>query len=94
MCLEEESMPTVTVYSLPEDQCRACWGNSKWLTSKGIPFEKVYINEDEEAYRYVTEELGFRSAPVVVVRDGDRIIDKWDGFMVTKIEALAKRLAA
>ena len=45
------------------------------------------LNETPEAVDYVAS-LGYREAPVVVVTDGDKVIDSWSGFSLDRINAL------
>lgn len=84
---------TVWMYSLPTQQCRACWATEKRLTSKGVEFHKIMLNETPEAMD-VVKELGYASAPVVVIEEDGEIVDHWSGFSDSKIEGLANKAVA
>jgi glutaredoxin-like protein NrdH len=79
-------MATVTVYSTPD--CVQCRMTVVALTRAGIGFTVVDLTHDAAARRYVTHELGHRTAPVVVV-DGDPAVH-WSGFRRERIAALAE----
>lgn len=55
--------------------CGKCQITKRMLTGKGIPYIEINIREDEAARAYVTEELGYSTAPVVVVDDQDHWCD-------------------
>lgn len=91
----------VTVYTLPN--CVQCNQTKKQLDKLGIPYDTVDLTENEEAYRFVTETLGYKSAPVVIVtgnvekkdHEGDmlqlnQIINHWNGFQPEQINDLKK----
>lgn len=83
---------TITMYSLPASACRACWSTERRLRSAGVEFNKVMINDNPDAFEYVAQ-LGHKAAPVVVVSEGDNVLDHWSGYRETKIEALARKVA-
>jgi glutaredoxin-like protein NrdH len=70
---------TVTVYSKPD--CVQCGATYRALDAKGIAFEVVDLTESPAALEYVTQELGYSAAPVVVVDEQDH----WSGFRPDKI---------
>lgn len=72
----------VEVYSKPS--CPQCELTYRVLDSQGIKFNVTDITEDAEAYSYITEELGYMQAPVVVTPDGEH----WSGFQPEKIKAI------
>lgn len=76
---------TVTLYTKPH--CVQCTATYRALNDKGIEYDVVDISEDEQALAYV-KELGHLSAPVVVAREGDQIVNHWSGFNPTEIGAL------
>lgn len=76
----------VTVYSKP--QCVQCDATKKRLTKFGVAFTEVDITEDAGALEYVTDELGYMQAPVVVVEDGTGE-DHWSGFRLDCIQRIA-----
>lgn len=65
---------TITVYTTPG--CTQCRPTVRSLTNAGADFHTIDLTTDAEAYRYVTTELGYQSAPVVVLDDGTH----WTGF--------------
>jgi glutaredoxin-like protein NrdH len=76
---------TTTVYSLPS--CAQCDMTKKFLTKQGVAFEEVNIAEDPAAHAMI-QELGYTSAPVVVVSDkGDT--QTWSGFRLERLQKLA-----
>jgi glutaredoxin-like protein NrdH len=65
---------SVTVYSKPA--CVQCTATKRALTEKGIDYEEVDVTTNDAALEYVTEELGYSAAPVVVIDDHNH----WSGF--------------
>lgn len=57
-------MAKVTVYT--KNGCPQCDMTKVVLTGEGIEFVTINVEEDEKAMKYVKEELGFTSMPVVV----------------------------
>ena len=74
----------VTVYTKPN--CPQCNATHKHLTNLGIDHDTVDVTQDPEAHAYVTG-LGYASAPVVVVNDGE---DHWSGFRPDRLKGLAE----
>ena len=81
----------VTVYSKP--QCVQCDATKRELRKLGAEFRTVDLTETPEALEYVTEELGYAQAPVVVVEDGTEQ-NHWSGFRPDKIKAAVATAAA
>ena len=81
-------MEPVTVYTTGPS-CVKCTMTKRMLDGAGIPFVEVDVtlNENAAAHAYITDELGYTEAPVVVVDDEDH----WSGFRPDKIDELAKR---
>ena len=77
---------TVTVYSKP--QCVQCDATKRELRKRGMEFTEVDIAESDSAREYVTEELGYFQAPVVVVEDGTGVAH-WSGFRIDQIKRIA-----
>jgi glutaredoxin-like protein NrdH len=69
----EEVNNIVKVFSKPN--CKQCDMTYKVLDSRGIKYEVTDITEDDTAYSYVKDELGYMQAPVVVAGD-----QHWSGF--------------
>lgn len=78
-------MEAITVYTTGPS-CGKCTMTKLMLTSKGILFNEVNIRDDAAAYAYVTEDLGYSVAPVVVVDEHDH----WGDLRPDQIERLAK----
>lgn len=75
------------VYSKPS--CVQCTATYRALDGKGIPYRVVDLSESPEALECV-KELGYSSAPVVVVDDEDH----WAGFRPDHIDRVAAHYAA
>lgn len=82
------TMLTLTVYTTGPS-CGKCQMTKMMLKAKGIPFVEVNIREDSNAYAYVTEDLGYSMAPVVVVDDQDH----WCDLRPDHIDRIAAHLA-
>lgn len=78
-------MQEITVYSKP--RCVQCTATYRALDGAGIAYRVVDLTEVAEALEYVTEELGYEQAPVVVVDDRQH----WSGFRPDKIAELKNR---
>lgn len=75
---------TVTVYSKPN--CQQCKMSYLLLDRLGVSYSIVDISENPDALLYVTEELGYSQAPVVVDEHNEQ--NHWSGFRPDKINAL------
>lgn len=71
-------MKKVTVYSKPD--CQQCNMTYRVLNLRGIDHTVIDISLDQDAFKYVTEELGYMQAPVVVYGE-----DHWSGFRPDKL---------
>ena len=76
---------SITVYTKPN--CMQCQMTYRALDSAHLEYEVVDITEAPAALEYVTEELGYRQAPVVGVDDDDH----WSGFQPDQIKRRTKR---
>ncbi|EFR30614.1 glutaredoxin domain-containing protein [Eremococcus coleocola] len=56
-------MSVVIIYSKPD--CSQCNFSKEYLKILNIPYQEVDVYSNEAALKYVTEELGFRSLPVI-----------------------------
>jgi glutaredoxin-like protein NrdH len=54
----------VTVYT--KYGCPQCDITKKVLTENGVKFNTINVQDDEDAFNYVKDELGFSSLPVIV----------------------------
>lgn len=69
----------MTVYSKPK--CVQCTATYRALDGKEIEYQVIDLTTNAAALEYVTEELGYSQAPVVVVDEHDH----WSGFRPDKI---------
>lgn len=79
-------MPRVTVYSTGPS-CIRCTMTCRCLQSAGIPFEVVDVTVDNAALQFVSDELGYSEAPVVIVAGEPP--HHWSGFRPDLIAQLA-----
>jgi len=75
----------VAVVIYTKSECRQCDMTKGLLDRDEIYYTAVNVEEDETAYWYVTEHLGFRQMPVVEVStiEGNVI---WSGFQPLKVK--------
>ncbi len=77
----------IEVYSKP--QCVQCNQTKKALEKQGVGYTEINVMEDENAFKFVTEDLGHRAAPVVVVKDAaGKVLKSWAGFQPELISEL------
>ncbi len=81
-------MLRVTVYTTGPS-CIRCTMTCRCLRSAGIPFEVVDVTIDNAALEFVSDELGYSEAPVVIVAGESP--HHWSGFRPDLIAQLAKR---
>jgi glutaredoxin-like protein NrdH len=72
----------ITVYSLPS--CVQCNQTKKLLQREGFEYQEVMLDQNEKA-SIMVKELGYSSAPVVIMGD-----NHWSGFRPDIIMSLAK----
>jgi glutaredoxin-like protein NrdH len=84
-------MISVTVYSTGP-ACQRCRLTCQRLADAGIPFAVIDVTDAAcgELRDYLTTELGYSEAPVVIVDDEPE--NHWAGFRPDLIERLAARL--
>lgn len=76
------SSPTeYTVYTKPE--CPNCDRTKSYFDENGISYTAVDITEVPAALEYITAELGYSQAPVVVNNADDQ--DHWSGLRRDKL---------
>lgn len=66
----------ITVYVTPT--CVNCPKTLHLLKLHNIPHTVIDLSKNKEAYTYVTQDLGYRQAPVTVVSDGKEQVS-WSG---------------
>lgn len=72
---------SVTLYGKPG--CQQCNASERKLVKLKIPFTKVDVSKDEEAYNLVAS-LGYNQVPVTMLEDGTH----WYGFKPDMLDAL------
>ncbi|MFH8251485.1 glutaredoxin family protein [Microbacterium sp. B2969] len=79
----------ITVYTTGSG-CVQCRMTKQVMTSAGLEFADVDLTDPVNAVArdYVTDDLGYSQAPVVVVDENDH----WSGFRPDLIDRLAQRL--
>lgn len=75
----------VTVYTTPS--CAQCEMTKKTLTRGNVTYDVVDLSLDATAMEYVTKELGYSAAPVVVAGT-----QHWSGFRLGAIQNLTKAI--
>lgn len=75
-------MAKVTVYT--KYGCPQCDMTKRVLSSEGIEFETINVEDNEQAFIYIKEELGLSSMPVVVVEGQE----PFTGFRPDKLQEL------
>ena len=81
----------ITVYSLPSNQCPQCKYTKRKLDQLGFQYEVVEVSDDPAAVKLI-KDMGFSSAPVVVVEFGDDASWSWQGYSPSRIEQMVERL--
>lgn len=74
---------SITVYTKPE--CNNCDQTKRRLNKHGIEYTTVDVTEDAAAREFVTDGLGYRQMPVVVVDENTH----WSGFRIDALDKLA-----
>ncbi|OZD85302.1 NrdH-redoxin [Rhodococcus sp. 05-2256-B2] len=74
---------SITVYTKPE--CNNCDQTKRRLNKHGIDYTTVDVTEDAAAREFVTNGLGYRQIPVVVVDENTH----WSGFRIDALDKLA-----
>lgn len=74
---------TLTIFIKPRN-CFACDKTKQKFTEAGIEFTAIDITTDDQALAYITDELGYSQAPVVVY-DKDGSEGHWSGLNPLKI---------
>ncbi|MDR6639572.1 glutaredoxin family protein [Paenarthrobacter nitroguajacolicus] len=75
------SITDYTVYTKPG--CPNCDRTMEYFDSKGITYTPVDITEVPAALEYITQELGYSQAPVIVNNSDDQ--DHWSGLRRDKL---------
>lgn len=78
----------VILYS--KANCPMCSLTERALQKHGVMYSVRKMDEDQAAYDFVTQVLGYSQAPAVYV-DDDGVVDHWSGFSPDKVRALARK---
>ena len=81
--------PAYTVYTKPG--CPNCVKTMEYFDRKGITYQAIDITKVPAALAYITEDLGYSEAPVIVSADGP---DHWSGIRMDKLTQAALRRKA
>lgn len=86
---------TITIYSKPyKSGCFQCDKTKDLFDAAGISYMFVDITSNDAALEYISEDLGYAQAPVVLVEIGGTL-NHWSGLNPPKIQqAIALELAA
>lgn len=77
----------ITVYV--KSNCIQCVQTKKHLDKLNIAYKTVSVEEDEQAYDYIVNRLGYKAAPVIIVTDDDEeTAEHWSGYNPEKIKGL------
>jgi glutaredoxin-like protein NrdH len=83
----------MTIALLSKPACVQCTATERQFDAANLSYNKEDIYE--EGNLTLVKELGYMSAPVVLVRDnGGELVDHWAGFRPDKITELAAALKA
>lgn len=80
----------VTVYTKPA--CVQCNATYRALDKAGIGYVSVDVTTAPAALEYITDELGYSQAPVVIVNEDEE--NHWSGFRPDKISDLAEAIGS
>lgn len=79
---------TITVYTLPD--CAQCNATKRTLDKYGVPYTAELASEHLDVLAWAKQE-GMTSAPVVMVEEGELLVDAWSGFQPHRIKAIAQK---
>ncbi|UOD80317.1 glutaredoxin family protein [Paenarthrobacter ureafaciens] len=74
--IEARDGVAVTVYT--KSECWGCGKTKQKLEENSIEYTEVDMEHDQTAYLYVTETLGYKQAPAVVVSAPEGVVH-WSG---------------
>lgn len=84
-----ENLLPIVVYGKP--QCAQCAMTERKLKELNLPYRKIDVTVDENAYNTVMA-MGYQQAPVVVVPfDWQADASHWSGFNPGYLESIAPR---
>jgi glutaredoxin-like protein NrdH len=83
---------TIRLYSKP--RCVQCTATKRWLDKRGIEYQTVDVSQSPDDLAAI-KALGYMSAPVVIISNGDPETDiHWAGFDVNHLARYCTEAAA
>jgi len=81
----------ITLYT--KSNCVQCTQSKKLLDRLELSYKTVNVEDDEQAYDFIVNRLGYRAAPVITVTDEEGTEGtSWSGFDPDKIKGLKNDL--
>lgn len=77
---------SITVYV--KSNCIQCTQTKKLLDKLELPYNTISVEEDTNAYDYVTNHLEYKAAPVIVITENEETVEHWSGFNPEKLNGL------
>ncbi len=74
---------TITLYTKPN--CGPCMASKRALEKIGVEYVEASGPDNVE----LLAELGHMQAPVMVISEGEKVLDHWSGFRPDKIDEWA-----
>lgn len=60
---DRDSFPPIVLYTQPD--CQRCWLVKYWLRVADVPYKVVDISEDQDAKKFVVNDLRATTTPIV-----------------------------
>lgn len=76
------------IIKFSKDGCVPCQLISNILNDQGIEYEEINALENEE----MREKYEIQSVPVTILLDGDKVIDRVNGFNPVAIDSLLSKM--
>jgi glutaredoxin-like protein NrdH len=81
----------VEVYSKPA--CVQCVQSKRMLEKFNINYVEYDVIDNADAYDFVVNILGYRAAPVIVIRNSEgEVAESWSGFNPDKLSELKQTI--
>lgn len=81
-------MLELTIYTTGPE-CMQCAMTKRALGKQGINYQEIDLRTEPSAHRYVTEQLGYTQAPVVIAEEAGTQ-NVWAGFRPDRIKRLGR----
>lgn len=81
-------MLELTIYTTGPE-CMQCAMTKRALDKQGISYQEIDLRTEPSAHRYVTEQLGYIQAPVVIAEENGTQ-NTWAGFRPDRIKRLGR----